>query len=187
MPTPPGLRYIPLKPRNWPQDDLRIPAGHGVMSRVDPTNRKIVGREYYQITTNIINIGAGATQTVTTQTPNYGDFVCATIATFGFRDDEGELVAITPYAKLQITDVRSGYQFFKPYARYHHFIPLDPTLIGLTPNNLINPSIRTEIPQPYYFTRDGAIEIFVQNDSTIEYDYLAITLGGWLEYQHVSR
>lgn len=172
--------YEALEPYAWPQDDLRVPDGQGGMPRVNEDNARRIERDFFVFSTIFRNPVLGASPSVVIlPTPADGDFWCEQIRIAYI--DPGGTFTDNPAMLFKVRDIRSG-------------------------NSLTNPSVRTNafwfdverlnaqgnggggLVQPYCFTRNGGIEITLQNDIyTAGAIDVFVSLIGWKEYQNASR
>lgn len=168
------VRYVKVKPREWPQDKAAPPNGYGGMSRIDFDNEHNVRQEafIYGATEFIVPASTLATSIIPIQ-PD-ADFWCDQIV---IRGGNGAL-------KIYIRDVRNGYLLTYPYARMAIF---GAAYIagGLTGEYF--PVTPASLPRPYCFTRNGGVEITIDNTVTAGALSVYIALHGWKEFENVSR
>lgn len=176
---------VPIAPYKWPQDEVAIPSGHGVMPRVNAENKMMVRREGFQYSIRIDNITLGSTQEKIVETEPDGDFWCTNILA-QVIDNLGNMNQAGP--KCQITDIRTGLPFFKPYGRVGHFIdnPTD-TIIP----SAIKSFFTGELPQPFVFTRAGGIRLVIEDEAQNEITWKPYTVimvfSGFKEYANVNQ
>lgn len=175
--TVPGLRYLPVKPQEWPQDKATVPGGFGGMPRVDFDNRHNIRQEAFAYGVTSMSVAAGAIGTAIIPIESDGDFWCDQIV---FIADAGGTVA----TKIFIRDTRTGYALTYPHARFQDFeIQSDLTIDALIPR------LTASLPKPYCFTRNGGIEVTVDNSApgtaiNVIYNFAFL---GWKEFEYVSR
>lgn len=178
--------FPPFKPRDivghiapyeWPQDKAQIPAGMGIMPRVELTNQYMVKQEGYVYSGSILNVtyGAAASVLIIPTEPD-GDFWCDTVSLQLFEAGTTNVVETSP--QIQIEDIRTNWQMFTPYGR---------TLLFADDYETTN-HYSGEFIQNVVFTRHGGIKVTLTNDC---YNSAALDayfiFSGWKEYQYASR
>lgn len=174
----------PFKQINWPQAVLDPPRGWGGMARVDQLNDKLIKREFYSLTGTTEEQAYGTTQQFLVPTPDYGDFWVHGIVIQPYSVD-GETLTNNVDFRLQIEDVRNGYELFYPDIRGTFF------RLGQSPGSLARPGDVLPLFEPYCFTRTGGARLTFTLDAknpafTDSYQF-EFALVGWLEYAHASR
>lgn len=171
-------RYVPIKPQVWPQDDLQPPSGYGRMPNPSPENAEIVRNEPF-VYGGFLSVPAASTYSLVIPIQADADFWCNQIIALCTVDgNSGGATSGT----CQITDIRSGYQFFYPNGQIGIFLSVSYGSGGSTFQRLQGTLI-----QPYCFTRNGGVRVDINNPNPANVLGFHLAFCGWKEYEYVSR
>lgn len=193
------MTYEPIKPWEWPQDDLDIPAGRGDMPPLNSGNLAVSRRESFTLSGRIdipVSTPAQSFFQTTIPTPQDGDFWCNQIYFEGQMLDSGVMVKDLPPARVHIWDMRSAnpLTYPRPGVQIGFFRSGTPNeALGFNVSTVTFPagyrSTGTLI-QPFCFTRQGGVIVELTtygatpNDESFE---ISLVFGGWKEYAFASR
>jgi hypothetical protein len=189
-----GATYGPMKPYDWPQDKVKIPNGQGLMPRLDERNAFVTKREGMFFTAEDTYAGATAIKReYLIETPPDGDFWCNGIRAIAEDTTAGNTYTSVPGWKINIIDVRTGWDITFPYARFGFFKTVNRN--GIADANKVMPQgsgpfkSTSTLIQPFCFTRNGAIRLIVDTtDAQLpNQQFWQIAFIGWKEYQYASR
>jgi hypothetical protein len=179
------MRIVSIPPYNWPQDDLQVPNGFGVMPNVEAQNRKLVQREAF-VYSGQATVAVGGNIRLIIPTEADGDFWCdgLTIAIGIAPTDRPNLVV---NGTVEISDIKTSLALTFPNAGISSFLMRNPfSSNGNFNNTTDNAHLQCRFPEPFCFTRSGGILIIIRNlDSSIIQANLAFT--GWKEYKNASH
>lgn len=176
----PQVTYKAIKPISWPQDELNVPNGYGAMKTIDFNNARNVRQEGFSYTGTVV-AGAGQVTTLIIPIAADADFWATQIL---FQQRVVAAQQLSP--KVQITDVRSGYQFGFPYLRFHNFVVEGAWSTNMTGSHIKANRTFATLPKPFCFVRNSGIKIDVTNGSAGAYT-CDFGFSGWKEFADVSR
>lgn len=161
----------------YPQDILIPPKGNGALPPITRYNAQNVRREYFTYVTSFDALARGDTASNIIALRPDGDFWLTSINAQMCRTT-GE--PVNADLLCQITDIRTGYNFYRPHVSVR--------AIG-TPTNQLIAARAQDIIEPYCFLRGGSIRVTVWAPNR----FAAFTIGstyfvlnGWLEYQNAA-
>lgn len=177
-------RYGPLKPyTDWPQDNLRIPNGQGLMPRVDFENGYNTRREGAVYTDPLpysFPIGTGTKFDRILPIEADADFWMTEIVIYS-----NQASLNPPGFKLNISDIRTGYSLMRPHVRTNIFDFRDLLAVNTGVGSAV---AHSSIIQPYCFTRNGGIRIVIENDLNLAGAVdMYISFIGWKEYVYAAQ
>lgn len=191
-------QYLPLKPYNWPQDEVAIPRGIGSMPPIEYANRILSRSEYATFTATFAAPAlqaAGTTAGTIINTDQDGDFWCDQIAIVTWQTSAGTTQLRLPSFEFAVQDMRTNRKLFYPgrvpAAMFRKFPLVTPTSVysGQEPSPAQFRTTGTLI-QPFCFTRQGGIIIDITYPNAVpaatSYQ-IDIMFSGWKEYANASR
>lgn len=188
---PPTNRYRTVKPATWPQDNLIVPEGFGLMPRVERLNADAVKREWFTYNARLGPFAAGATLSTIVATDQDGDFWLDNIVVNSLSSVFAEETIVD--GKFQVRDINQGYNLF-PASNLTDGAPLAlfqvtaPSVTLAAGPRTVGAGLRTSLIQPYCFMRAGGIEITVSLESwaVAGNHTVFFNLSGWKEYDNAA-
>jgi hypothetical protein len=175
----PNVTYKPVKPIDWPQDQLKVPNGFGAMKTIDFNNSRNIGQEGFSYVGQV-TLAAGQSGGFIIPIAADADFWCTQVNCMMALAS-----ALQQSPKVQITDVRSGYQFGFPYLRLHNFIVEGAWSVNMTNSKVKANRLAATLPQPFCFVRNSGIKVDLISPAGGGTYFFAF--NGWKEYADVSR
>lgn len=180
-----------LTPYDWPQDELEIPPGLGVMTQVEGNNSRVVRREGRTFSQSFDypagSVPFNATKVIPTDQD--GDFWCQNIYMAAFENSLGVLQQrpLLPYWSFLIRDVRTGNPLSVGGGIPASFLSVNQDFAGVPPPG--GTRLTSTLAQPFCFTRNGGIEITIIDPVGYPaFDtWCQLAFGGWTEYAHASE